>query len=278
MLLETGKGDFTNRLTPEMYGAVEENPKLEMVTGATWEASQYYLNTLKPPLDNILVRKALAYTVPYEDIIKGAYAGYARKAESYAPYTLWGCSDHSNDYTYDPLVAHGLLALAGYPNGGFTLTLHHQLGDEFERRSAEIWKASLVQFGIDLEVRAMPWDGRIAIAHGSAPLKRQDIFLMYSWPLSATPVPTLNDMFGTHEPPLLNLSYYSNPQVDQLLEKAVELAGTDRESAAKLIQAVVNTVLVDVPVIPVVDLELASVKSVSLGGEEWRLITRHTPA
>ena len=269
MLLETGQGDFTNRLAPEILAAVKDNPELEIVVGPTWEGSQYYLNTLKPPLDNVLVRKALAYTVPYEQIIEGAYFGYARKAQGYVPYTLWGWSNQTRIYTYNPEVARALLSLAGYPNGGFKLTLLHQLGDEFERRSAELWKASLAQFNIDLELRAMPWDARIGVAHDPDPSRRQDVFLMYSWPLSPNPLPLLQDMIGTNEPPLLNLSYYSNPTVDQLLEKAGELAGVDREAAAELVREIVNITLEDVPVIPVVDMKRAAVKRASLAGPQW---------
>ncbi|MEM3484639.1 MAG: ABC transporter substrate-binding protein [Candidatus Methanomethyliaceae archaeon] len=269
MLLETGQADYTNRLAPELLQAVSTNPALEIVVGPTWEGSQYYLNTLKPPLDNVLVRKALAYALPYEDIVEGAYFGYARGATGYVPYTLWGWSDNTRMYEHNLTVAREFLTLAGYPNGGFKLVLLYQLGDEFERRSAELFKRSLANLGIELELRAMPWDARFGIAHIPDPTQRQDIFLMYSWPLTPSPVPLLKDMIGTHEPPILNLSYYSNPVVDALLERAGLLSATDREAASLLIREINNMVLEDVPVIPVVDMQRAAVKQASLVGPAW---------
>jgi len=277
MLLETGAGDFTNRLAIELLPKAEANPNLKIIQGPTWINSQFYLNTQKPPLDNPLLRKALAYTVPYEQIVEAAWGGYAKKAMGYVPYTLWGWSENTRTYTYNPDVARILLAEAGYPNGGIELTLHHQLGDEYERRTAELWQAALAQFNIKLNIRAMPWDARLAIAQDPDPNKRQDIFLMYSWPLSPSPIPLLQDNIGTWVPPRLNLSYYSNPLVDKLLVDANHLAATNRKAAAELVREIINMVLDDAPVIPIVDCQQAAVARADLVGPSWAFLNPAYP-
>ncbi len=278
MLLETGDGDYTNRLAMEMLDAVEASPALEIVRGTTWENSQFYLNNLKAPLDNALLRKALAYTVPYEEIIEGAFFGFARKSTGYVPYSLWGWSEQLRSYTYNPEVARVLLAEAGYPDGGLTLTLHYQQGDEFERRIAEIWQSTLAEeFNIRLDVRGMPWDARLGIAQDPDPARRQDIFLMYSWPTSPSPVPLLQDAIGTREPPMLNLSYYSNSVVDSLLAAAGATAGIDRDSAAAMVREAINTTLNDAPVIPIVDLQRAAVRRASVGGPQEAFVNPAYP-
>ncbi len=278
MLLETGDGDYTNRLAMEMLDAVEASPALDIVRGTTWENSQFYLNTLKAPLDNALLRKALAYTVPYEEIIEGSFFGFARQSTGYVPFSLWGWSDKNRSYTYNPEVAKVLLAEAGYPDGGLTLRLHYQQGDEFERRTAEIWQSTLAEvFNINLEVRGMPWDARLGIAQDPNPENRQDIFLMYSWPTSPSPVPLLQDAIGTRVPPMLNLSYYSNPIVDALLAEAGATAGIDRNSAAAMVREAINIALEDAPVIPIADLQRAAVKRASLGGMQAAFVNPAYP-
>jgi peptide/nickel transport system substrate-binding protein len=263
LMLETGGADFTNRLANEMLDAIEANPDLEIVTKTGW----VYFNTLKPPLDSLLVRKALAFTIPYDEIIDGALLGLAEQSHGFVMKTLWGHSDEVRAYSYNPSVARELLAEAGYPGGGFKLVFTYNLGDEKERRTGELWKAKLAEFNIDLDIRAMPWDAQIGMAHDPDPLKRQDVFHMYAWPLSPTPLSLLVDNYGTADPPLLNVSYYSNPAIDALLRRANNIAGIDRVGAAAIVVETQHIVIDDVPIIPVADLKEAVIKQASVVGE-----------
>jgi len=202
LMMETGEADFTNRLAPEMVSAIEaSDTQLEIVKKTGWTGFLFYLNTLKPPLDNVLVRRALAYSVPYSDIIQGALRGLGEQAHGFVPKGLWGYSDSIPPYTFDLAMARQLLASAGYPNGGFQLEFTYNLGDEKEQLAGEIWQAKLAELNIRLDIRALPWDGQIGLAHDPDPLKRQDVFHMYSWPLSPSPISLLQDIYGTSQPP-----------------------------------------------------------------------------
>ena len=267
LLLETGAADFTNRLANEMLDAIEANPDLDLVTKTGWVGFLFFFNTLKPPLDDLLVRKALAYTIPYDEIIDGALLGLAEQSHGFVMKTLWGHSDEVRAYSYDPSAARELLAEAGYPDGGFKLVFTYNLGDEKERRAGELWKAKLAEFDIDLDIRAMPWDAQIGMAHDPDPLKRQDVFHMYSWPLSPTPLSLLVDNYGTADPPLLNVSYYSNPFVDALLNRANNIAGIDRAGATALVVETQHIVMDDVPIVPIADLKEAVIKQASVVGD-----------
>ncbi len=266
LLLETGAADYTNRLANEMLDAVDANPALDVVKATVWNGFLFFFNTLKPPLDDVLVRKALAYSIPYQEIIDGALSGLGKQSHGYVMDTLWGQSETVRAYPFDLEVARALLAQAGYPNGGFKLVFTYNLGDEKERRAGELWKSKLMELNIDLDIRAMPWDAQIGLAHDPDPMRRQDVFHMYSWPLSPSPIPLLVDNFGTAEPPLLNVSYYSNPAVDGMLEYANNIAGVDRETATALIIEAQQIVIDDVPIVPIADLLEAVVKQASLVG------------
>jgi peptide/nickel transport system substrate-binding protein len=256
LMLETGEADFTNRLPVPDIKALQDHPTVEVVRTPAWQNLLALFNTQKPPLDNKLVRKALAYTIPYDEIIEGVFEGFARQSRGIIPYGLWGHSERVFQYTFDLEKARELLAEAGYPDGGFKLILTYVAGDAFEEGVALLWKDKLAQLGIELEPRGMPWD----------PNQRQDIFLFYWWPDYAHPDSFMRAMFACEEEILFNLSYYCNPEYDRLIDQAAALAATDRAQAIERYADAQNILMEDAPGIALVDLEYLRAKRKSLKG------------
>lgn len=269
LMLESGQADFTNRVSFEMLDSIESNPLLDILKIKTWQVFEFNFNVLKGPLRDKLVRKALAYSIPYEEIISGVLFDYATRSRGWIPYSLWGWSENTRRYSYDLTIARALLSEAGYPDGGFSLVLTYGLGDETQRRTAELWKEKLTELNIGLVIRPMPWDGQVGLAHDPDPEERQDVFVKYHWPFTPNPVLLMKKGVYTQETPLLNVSYYSNPTVDFLLDYAENIAGINRETAARLLSEVDNIVLEDAPVAPIADLMMAAVVVSSLNGPEW---------
>jgi peptide/nickel transport system substrate-binding protein len=86
----------------------------------------FALVTNKPPFDDVKVRQAMAYAVPYDDIIKNVYYGRAvRNSPGILRSDTPGYDDSGIPmYTYDPDKAKALLAEAGHADGvSFTLTV-----------------------------------------------------------------------------------------------------------------------------------------------------------
>ena len=72
----------------------------------------------KAPFDNVLVRQAFAYAIPYEQIIQNVYLGRASQPEGFLDPTAPGYdSSGFPEYEYDPQKALDLLAQAGHPDG-----------------------------------------------------------------------------------------------------------------------------------------------------------------
>lgn len=269
MMLEAGTADFTNMLPITEIDALRDVPGIEIVNTPSFQNLLALFNTAKTPdhpISNPLVRKALAYAIPYQDIVEGVLGGYGRQSRGVVPYGLWGYSERVKQYTYSLETAKLLLAEAGYPAGGFKLLLTHVAGDENERRVAELWKSELAKLNVDLEIRGMPWDAQIALGHAANPNDRQDIFLFYWWPDYAHPHSFLSAMFETLEPPLFNFSYYNNPLYDALINRANELAGLDREKAIDLYVEAQNILMEDVAGVAIYDMEYVRAKRASLKG------------
>jgi peptide/nickel transport system substrate-binding protein len=266
LMIESGEADFTNRLPVTEIEALQGNPDVEITRTPSYQNLVAQFNTEKPPLDNPLVRKALAYTIPYEDIVEGVLMGYGRQSRGVIPYGLWGYSDRVTQYTLSLETAEALLAKAGYPDGGFKLLLTYVAGDAQERRVAELWKEQLAKLGIELEPRGMPWDPQWALARSPDPNARQDIFVMYWWPDYTHPHSFMLALFGTEEEISFNLDYYSNPLYDYLIDEAMKLSATDREEAINLYVEAQNVLMADMPGLAIYDMEYVRPKRASLKG------------
>lgn len=70
-----------------------------------------------PPMNEKLVRKAIAYAIDYDGIVNDIFGGYAEKADSFISSTIWGYKAVGGVGEYDPEKAAECLKEAGYENG-----------------------------------------------------------------------------------------------------------------------------------------------------------------
>ena len=94
------------------------------------------MNCKKPPFNNVKVRQAVAYAIPYQKIMDAVMFGlagpmYGGKPDA-AIQPRW---PQPHAYNTDIDKAKQLLAEAGYPNG-FETTLSFDLGFAVDRRAA----------------------------------------------------------------------------------------------------------------------------------------------
>jgi peptide/nickel transport system substrate-binding protein len=232
-MIEAGTADFTYEVPPDNLPILDARDDVVVHTNPSYQSLYGLLNTQKPPLDNKLVRQALSYSFPYEQFIQGVMQGRATQSHGAVPAGMWGHSDDLFQYSYDLDKAKELLAEAGYPDGGFDLLYTYATGDLDEQQAAELWKAELAKLGINLEVQGMSWEAQWDLGK-SAPQNAQDIFVMYWWPDYISPYTFLYSMFHSEDEILFNLSYYRNPDYDELIDTANEISGSDIEKAAEM--------------------------------------------
>ncbi|MBI5426214.1 MAG: peptide ABC transporter substrate-binding protein [Opitutae bacterium] len=80
------------------------------------ETRYFALNTTRPPLDDIRVRRALALALDRDAIVRNILRGAQRPALSFIPPGLGGYTGAAQ-LTPDPAAARALLAEAGFPGG-----------------------------------------------------------------------------------------------------------------------------------------------------------------
>jgi peptide/nickel transport system substrate-binding protein len=140
---------------PENLPQFEADPRFQVLVGSTEGETILSINNKLPPLDNLIVRKAIAHAIDRQAIIDGAMFGLGTPIGThFAPHNpdyvdLTGNSD------YDPQLARDLLAEVGYPDG-FTTTLKLP-PPSYARRGGEIIAAQLREVGIETEITNLEW-------------------------------------------------------------------------------------------------------------------------
>ena len=254
-LLQAGEIDFTYNIPREAIPELMEAPGIVVKSFPTYLVSYAHLNSQKPPLDDVRVRQAIAYATPYKDIVNYVLMGYGRQARGVIPHGMLGHSENCKQYHLDLDKARALLAEAGYPGGGFTLHVNYVSGVGWDKL-VEIWGATLEKVGITLEATGMPWSQEWSIATG--PLEeRQDICIYSWWPTYIDPYDFFGSMLHSEEEPIgeysFRLTYYKNPEFDNLIDTANKLIGYNREEALRLFDQAQCILMEDSPIIPFYD-------------------------
>ena len=126
---------------------------------AAYLGTYYYLvNTDRPPVDNVLVRRALSYALDRDTLTRTVLQDTAIPAYSITPPDTLGYNPPQL-FDYDPAKARELLAEAGYPNGqgwpGLEIIYNTQ---EAHRKIAvavqQMWKREL---NVDVTISNQEW-------------------------------------------------------------------------------------------------------------------------
>lgn len=237
-MLEGGDADLVTRIPIENYDSFQNNPDYTYYEEPSFFNYVGFFNVLRPPLDDVKVRQALSYAIPYDDIIAIGAKGLGTQSRGPVPAGVWPWSEDVNQYTYDLEKAKELLAEAGHEDGGFSLRLTYAAENDTEAAFAPLIKDSFAQIGVDVTLEAIAFNQQWEEAK-SDPANAQDMFLLLYWPTySDAGSDNLWSMFYYTEKPFFNLSYWNNPDFNALVDEAIGATVSDPEtSQAKYVEA-----------------------------------------
>lgn len=152
---EAGEADFVDCPTANVAEMKEKN-KYNIYLNSTSHNTFLAMNINKAPLNNKLVRQAIAYALNKEEILFGAYDNYGDIAENWArkDKIFGGTTDGVNVYSYNPEKAKELLSQAGYPNG-LDVGKITCIGTLYFNKAAQVIQQNLSDVGIKVEVEAL---------------------------------------------------------------------------------------------------------------------------
>ena len=115
LALESGSIDVAWGIQPEELQFVELHPELVLHHVPGQNVAYVAINTRRPPLDDVRVRRAINHAVNKVPIVKLVYQGLGIPAHGPLPPTMWSYEPNVKRYPYDPKAARALLEEAGVP-------------------------------------------------------------------------------------------------------------------------------------------------------------------
>ena len=156
--VRNGDAQLAESITPADSAALQDDPNVfipEVDNPNTFLMMPLVTN--KAPFDNPLVRQAMSYATPYEQIIESVYRGLAIRQGS--GFLLQDAPGYTNegqpDYTYDPARSRELLAEAGFPDG-VSFALAVSAADPDTREAALQIQTAAREGGFDVQIEQMP--------------------------------------------------------------------------------------------------------------------------
>lgn len=209
--LKTGTVDLIDGVEPKDVAGLRARRDLVYMESPGLNYYMIRLNLGQPPLDNRLVRLALAHTIDREAIAKGLFFGSVPVAQGPITPASWAYSKDLKGISRDVARAKALLAEAGKP-GGVKFEMQ-TLTFPIVRQMAEVIKAQAAEAGID-----------ITLAPGETGKLMQNSLTgnyqaMLSW-RTGREDPDGSTFRDFHTEGTFNRMKYSNPKMDELLVKA----------------------------------------------------------
>ena len=243
-LLEKGDIDMTYEMPPKDFLELGQGGKVVVVTTPI-ENSIWYLgmNVTKPPFDNLKVRQAVAYAIPYEKIMDSAM--YKRSTK------LWGGAavksatwPQPHHYKYDIPKALQLMKEAGMADG-FETTLSFDLGQGTVSEPACILiQESLAMIRIKVTINKIPG------ANWRAAMLKKDLPLMLNRFGGWLNTPEYFFFWNYHgQNAVFNTMSYQSPEMDQLIDAA--RFESDQKKYEADVRGFVSLAFSDVPRVPI---------------------------
>jgi peptide/nickel transport system substrate-binding protein len=254
-MLEGGDVDLITAPPLDNLAVFENNPDFTVYKEPSFFNYIGFFNTLRPPLDDVKVRQALSYAIPYDDIIAIAAKGLGTQSYGPVPAGVFPWDDSVFRYSYDIEKAKALLTEAGHEGGGFSIRLTYAAENATEEAFAPLIKDSFAQIGVDVTIEPLAFGQQWELAK-TDPATAQDMFLLLYWPTySDAGADNMWSMFyAGAEPPYLNvtnfnLSYWKNDAYNALMDVAGAITATDYEgSKAKYVEAM-NILVEEAPAV-----------------------------
>lgn len=213
--LETGEIDIGYDLEPIDKDTVRSKDNLALVEEESFSVAYLGFNTKKAPYDNVKVRQAISYAINADDIVEAVLMGAGSPSSSPIGPKVFGFNPNIERYKQNFDKARELLTEAGYADGFKTSIWTND--NPTRVQIAQVLQAQLRQIGIDMSIEVVEWG---AFLDGTS-RGDHDMFIMGWVTVTGDADYGLYALFNsaTHGG-AGNRSFYSNAEVDQLLNQA----------------------------------------------------------
>ncbi len=246
--LQTGEIQGYDLVAPQDIATIKGNSKLKVLDRPAFNVGYVGMNQAIPPMNNLLVRQAIAYGLDRKSVVNAFYAGRGQVADQFLPPLVVGFAKTGvPQYPYDPAKSISLLKQAGltppvkidfwYP----TNVSRPYMPDP--KRNFEAFSASLSKAGFQVVPHSAPWRPDYL---GATQSGKAQVFLLGWTGDFGDPANFLNVHFGSKT----DLFGFDNQKLFDLLQNAD--SEPDIDARTKLYQQASIEVMKFLPVVPYV--------------------------
>ncbi len=237
LLLKKGDIDLALGLPFKDVDALKADPNVKVK--AIHYTRLFYLgmNSKIPPFDNVKVRQAISYGIPYQTILDKVLYGYGQRAYSPIPKGMPLHNPSFWNYETDTKKTAQLLKEAGVSNLKLELSVRQSIPWDVD---AAVWiQASLAEAGVEVTVN------RLTDADFFDKLyKHQLPFFIHDW-YSWGNDPAYQLTFLLKCGAFTNFADYCNPRVDELIAQATWTV--DQEARKKMLDEAQEIIVREAP-------------------------------
>ncbi len=225
-------------LAPELRGI----PGTRVVMTPIDRFTDVGLNASVPGLNDVRVRRALAYAIDSRSLIEKVMHGVAVPAGSLHPPFSWSYNPHVQRYSFDPARAAKLLAQAGWPPGRLHLTLVSFTGSSTMSAAEELLQQQWGRVGVVVSIKNFP-SGKLYATVGAGGIEQSGKFdaALENWANGTDPDDSILVMCSMAPPAGWNVYHFCNPRLDAAERTALSTYDRAvRTAAYRRIQQIVS--------------------------------------
>lgn len=159
--LQTGEVNGYDLVAPQDMPTIRNNSRLRLIDRPPFNVAYVTINRAKPPMNNVLVRRAVAHGLDRQGVVNSFYANRAVVAHGFLPPTIPGYNPNVTKYPFNPERSRQLLRQAG-------LTLPVKIDFYWPTNvsrpympspnlNAAAFRASLERSGFEVRFVSEPW-------------------------------------------------------------------------------------------------------------------------
>lgn len=227
LALKGGDVDIAYDIDNSEFDSVKSDSNIKYEKDFDLSYAYAGFNMKNEKFQDVRVRKAINLAINYDEIIDAPTIlnGLAERASTPLSKVAKGFNEDVSPYEYNPEESKKLLAEAGVENLEFTILTNE---NPLRVKIATAIQAQLKDVGITVTVEQMEW-GAYLDATGKG---EHEVFILGWTAVTGDPAYGLSPLFHTNNIGSAgNRTFYSNPEVDALLDSAY-VAGTEEERFA----------------------------------------------
>ncbi len=246
-VLKLARGELDllqNDLSPELITWLEKRPELYVRKRKGSNFTYIGFNLKDEVTKQLTIRRAIAYALNREEIIRYVLGDAARPASGFFPSTHWAGNPNLGSYDYDPERAKKLLATVGINEKQPAHLMYKTTNNPLRIRVATVIQHQLAKVNIQIDIRTYDWGTFYADI-------KKGRFQMYSlsWVGITTP-DIFRYVFHSESlpPAAANRGRWENKRADQLIEQAE--AALTLEAQANLYRELQMHIFEQLPYVP----------------------------